>query len=208
MAYPYTTLERIKSRLNISDSNDDASLQWAVDGTNAYIESITERAIGSNTVTQQLIDGWDCLDERTLIYKDGVRSITTLEVKPYTGGDWVTVPATDYFVRPSEHLRVPGWPGFEIQMTDIPSSGNTYPFFPSGYETIRLTAAVGWAEMPTELREVADVIAVRVWQARQFGQQDMGGTDDAGVVTFTRATSARDMRTIMRFKWRPVWATD
>ena len=97
---------------------------------------------------------------------------------------------------------MPGWPAFEIHLSDIPSS--TYPMFPPGYATIRMSADIGWASMPEEIREVAEVMAVRAWQARQAGQSDMVGSDDTGQQMVSNYISGRDRQTLMRYRWRSV----
>ena len=189
----------------ITTTTHDSLLSGMCDQVNALVESIAGRALGSSTVTAEKLDGWDALEGgRVILYPKGVRSISSLEVAAYTGDSYVTVPSTDWFLRPTANLRTPGWPAFEIWMTDIPASSNSLPTFEGGFDTIRMTADIGWAQMPLEVREVAEVTVVRAWQARQAGQTDEAGTDENGTSTISRYLSGRDMQTLMRYRWRSI----
>lgn len=205
MPYPYATTAAVKARLGITNTTHDSLLSGMCEAVNALVESIAQRALGSSTVTAEKLDGWDTLEGgRVIVYPRGVRSISSLEVAAYTGSTYVTVPSTDYFLRPTANLRTPGWPAFEIWMTDIPAAANSLPTFEGGFDTIRMTADIGWAQMPVDVREVAEVTVVRAWQARQAGQTDEAGTDENGTVTVSRHLSARDMQTLMRYRWRSI----
>lgn len=205
MAYPYATLSAVKLRMDITDSSNDAVLGPIVDHVNAKIEAYTFRAIGSNTVTHTL-DGFDALEnQHCLILKDGVRAISLLQVAPYTGAALVTVPATDYFIQPGDSERQPGWPGFEVWMTNVPSTTNTYPYFPPGFANVVITYDAGWAQMPTEVREVAETAAVRAWQRRQVGEGDTTGQPDLGeTIVFNRW----ERGVLDVYRWRPVFVSD
>ena len=108
MPLDYATLGGVKRRLDISDSNDDDVLLDIIADVNQDIEDITGRAIGPITLTNELIDGYDALEGgRCILYPKGIREVTTLEVATMTGGDFNTVPSSDLFLRPTQHLRQP-----------------------------------------------------------------------------------------------------
>lgn len=203
MALPYVTLANLKLRLGITDTTDDGTLSRVCDQVNAYVESVTGRAIGSNSVTGQLLDGFDSLeDQLVMLYPAGIRNISSLEVAPTTGDDFVAVASNDVFLMPNEASRQPGWPAFAIQFSDVPTG--TYPYFPQGYRNVRISADIGWSEMPEEIREVAEVTAVRAWQARQAGQSDLVGADEIGQPLVSNYLSRRDRDTLSRYRWRSV----
>ena len=205
MPYPYATVSAVKARLGLTTTTADSLLAAMCEQVNAYIESVTGRALGSSTVTNELLDGWEAMEGGyCLVYPKGIRSISSLEVASYTGAPFQTIPDTDYFIRPVAAMRSPGWPAFEIWMTDIPSAANPLPTFQQGFATIRHTSDIGWAQMPPDVREVGEVAVVRAYKARQAGQTDEVGNDETGVQTISRFISARDRETLMRYRQRVI----
>ena len=211
MPLPYATPANVKNRLGITSSDHDAVLSRMCDEANTEIEGNTHRAIGSSSVTSQLIDGFGIHIQSggyVIDYPPGIRSISTLELRLTTGGSYSTIPSTDYFIRPEEPFRDPGWPGFYIHLTDLPSSGNEVPSINGAFGAVRLTAAIGWAQMPSDLRGVAEVGVSRAWRAKEAGYQDDSGVDELGEITVSRFWSSRDWRIIRRYAWKPVEVID
>src|SRR5690349_4289549 len=91
----YATTATLKTRLGITDTTDDALFATICDQSNAYVEGYTGRPICAIGSTSYTFDGYNALENgRCLIVPMlGVRAIGTLEVAPYTGADFVTVPA-------------------------------------------------------------------------------------------------------------------
>lgn len=204
MALPYATLANVKARIGNTNTNRDALLSTLCVQANELVESITYRAIGSNAVAGQLIDGWEAMENgRCLMFKNGIRSVTSLEIAPYTGAAFVTVPITEVFIQPGEQIRQPGWPGFELWMTDIPSASNTQPYFPPGYQNIRISYTNGWDAMPNDLRAAAERTVVRAFAARNAGQADQVGDENVGgnIGTFL---AYPDRMTILGYQWRSI----
>ena len=211
MPLPYATPANVKSRLGITTSDHDATLSKMCDEVNTYIESVTRRAIGSSSVTNQLIDGYGIHIQSggyVIDYPPGIRSITTLEARLTTDGSYSTIPSSDYFIRPEEPFRTPGWPGFAIYLTDIPSSGNSVPSLQGAFDAVRLTGGIGWAQMPADLRGSAEVAVSRAWRAKEAGYQDDSGVDELGEITVSRFLSAHDYRIIRRYRWEVVEIID
>lgn len=204
----YASLSGVKLRLFNSTAPhvQDAVLVPIINAVNDWIETRTGRSIGSTTTTTLTFDGWDAIENgRCMLVPQGVQSLSLLEVGAFTGDAFVTVPATDYFVRPNIQQREPGWPGFEVWMTDIPSAANTLPVFLRGYGNIRMTGAFQWATTPQALIQVGEVAAVRAWQARQSGQSDTTGSDELGTPLVSRYISGEDRNIVDHYKWRPVF---
>lgn len=198
----YATITAVKARLGIeaADTTDDATIASVCDQVNAYIEGYVGRPLCNVGTATYTFDGYDALDNRLLFVKNGLQSVTTLETATYTGGDYNVVPATDYFLRPSEQDRLPGWPATELLMTNIPSAGNTAPLFYNGFATVRVTGVWGFAAIPDDVAEIAEVAAVRAWQARQAGQTDQIGVTETGQPVISRTFSVRDRDTLARYR--------
>jgi hypothetical protein len=199
----YAVLSAVKSRLGIAsaDTTDDAIIQTICDQVNGYIESYTGTILAPIVGTQtQNYDGYDALSPRVLLLPKGVRSISRLQNGAYTGGPLYDIPSTDYFLRPNGLDLQPGFPYTELIMTNVPTAGNALPRFCPGLSNIVITGLFGWFDTPDEIHEVAEVMAVRAWAARQAGQQDMIGDPSMGGVHISRTLLNRDKETLNRYK--------
>ena len=199
----YVTLANAKARLGIpsADTTDDTLLTKVCDQVNAYIESYCGLVLAPIAGTQtQCFDGYEAVNGRQFLIPKGVRTITLLENAAYTGGPYFTIPSTDYFLRPSDFDLNPGYPYTELVMTNVPSVGNGLPRFCPGLDTIRITGTWGWPQIPDEIREVAEVMAVRAWAGRQAGQTDQIGVSEGGMPIISRTVSLRDRETLGRFR--------
>ena len=85
------------------------------------------------------------------------------------------------------------------------ASSTLTPFFAPGYANIRITGSFGWASIPADLTEVAEVAVVRAFNGRQTGQTDTSGADETGVAMISRLFDIRDLRTIEHYTWKPVF---
>lgn len=204
----YASLPGVKLRLFNSTAvhPQDAVLVPIITAVNGWMEMRMGRSVGSTTVTTMTFDGYDAVERgRCMIVPQGVQSLSLLEVGAFTGDAFVTVPATDYFIAPNVQAREPGWPGFEVWMTDIPSAANSLPVFLRGYQNVRMTGAFQWAATPPELIQVGEVAAVRAWQARQSGQSDSTGSNELGEPLVSRYISGEDRNIVDHYRWRPVF---
>jgi len=205
MPLPYATPANVKSRLGITSTDKDTLLWRMCEEINTYIETVTKRAIGSSAVSAELLDGWDVQGSGYIIdYPQGLRSISSLEIRLTTTDSYATVPASDYFIGPSVSQRNPGWPGFYIALTDLPASTNSTPFVLGAYGAIRLSAEIGWDEMQADVRGVAEVAVSRALHSRNAGYADDVGADEWGEITVSRFLSSHDYRTLRRYAWKPV----
>ena len=199
----YATRGGVKRRLDITDSTDDTILDDIIADVNQDVEDMTGRAIGPSTVTNELLDGHDALEDgRCLLYPKGIRTVTTLEVASGTGESFSTVPSADIFIRPGAAYRQPDWPAFEIWMTDVPSTTNTLPVFLPGYANIRLTGAAGWVSIPSTLTSAAETTAVRTFLSNRAGHPE--GSDETGVRNYRALWRGADLQTVQRFALKSV----
>lgn len=198
-ALSYATTANVKTRLGITDSTDDDLIDDIVSAANDYIESQTWRPVGPTTGGTAVFDATeDCLDSRTLYVRQGIRSITSITVASTTGGDDVSGTAADFLILPRSQNRKPDWPGFYVVIKD--SVTGDVSDFGSGYANITIVGDFGWASIPPVLTEIAELIAVRAWHARNLGQADIVGSEANGEPTVSRYVSARDKRTLQSFR--------
>jgi hypothetical protein len=206
----YATLALVKARLG-SDATysaaDDALITTLCGQINAWIETTTGRVIAPRADTEIVLDGLMAEEDgRVMPVPFGLNGLTSLEVAPQTGGAFVTVPATDCFLRPLPILRRQGWPATVIRMTDIPSPTNQAGRFYPGYGNVRLRGSAGfagWPAIPDEIAELAITAVVRAWHARQAGQTDVIGSDEFGKPIVSRYVSGRDRDTLARYDLHP-----
>lgn len=187
----YATTVLLKSNLGITDATDDTILGTVCDRINQYIETKTGRVFApiSSAVIKFDGDGTNCLR-----YPKGIRAVTLLEIAPYTGADYETIAAGDYFLRPSPADLRPGWPYTRIYLSN--HHAGPYGAFPRGFDTVQVTATTGWTAIPDDITELALTAATRAWHAIKSGQGDLVGTDDMGQVLVSRFFSARDLETL------------
>jgi hypothetical protein len=198
----YAALAPVKARLGIpaEDTDSDAQLTTICSQVNGYIESVTGRPLCPLGTATYTFDGYDAIDNRLLFIDRGVLTVSLLETATYSGGSFSTVPATDYYLRPAAQELQPHWPYTEIIMTNVPSANNFSPLFYSGYATVRITGTWGFAQIPDEITEIGEVMAVRAWSARQSGQTDQIGLSEAGMPVISRTLSIRDRDTLSRYR--------
>ncbi len=190
----YATAALLKSRLGIADTTDDTVIASVCDQVNQYVETKTGRVLAPVASAAILFDGDG---SRCLRYPRGILAVSLLECADYTGGAYVTVAASQYFLRPGPADLRPGWPYTRIEFTDRPTG--TFTCFPSGFDTVRVTMTTGWAAIPDDITELALVAATRAWHAVESGQQDIVGTDDMGRPLVSRFFSARDLETLRTY---------
>ena len=200
----YAVVASVKSRLGwIAGSYGTADVTMLTsicDQVDAYIEAYTGRVLAPIGSATYSFDGYDRITPRLFQVPRGVRNVTLLEISTYTGGPYNTVPSTDFFLRPTDQEKDPEFPHTEILMTNIPSAGNYAPIFYEGFNTVRITATWGFPAVPDDIHEVAEVMAVRSWYARQAGQTDQVGGMEYGGPTISRSVSARDRETLARYR--------
>lgn len=199
----YATKADLKVRLSITDTTDDTLLQSICDWANAGIESFTKRVLAPITYTAALFDGYDAVENgRCLMIPRGIRTISSLQVAPNTGGTFTTVASGDYFIQPNDQERDPGWPGTELWLSDIPSGATSLPIFLPGFSNIRITGTGGWAAQPDDVIDVALNVAVAKWRGRSAIGGDTFSTGTDGERTFTRYLSYEDKATLSRYMLR------
>ena len=208
---PYLcSLYDVKQRLGIlaTDTTDDERLLDVIAQESAWIQGKTHRLLLPDPATGTkvyLFDGHDTTDNGACLpIPRGIRSVTQLRVAFYTGGTLTIVPATDYFLQPSPQETDPGWPFLELWMTNIPSAGNSTPYFPPGFVNIEVTGAFGWAATPPEIDSIAQTLSVAAWKGRSSsgGESVMIGVDGTRVIE--KSLSGQQWHTIQRYTMKTI----
>ena len=189
MTIAYTSVSALKTYMGVSDGNDDAAFTAVATAVNAIIEDYIGAAIGDGGTA---IRTYDSDGSDRLFIRGGVNSITTLEVADQTGGTYTAVGTASYVIRPHTYERPTGWPGWYVQLTDVASET-----FTAGYDTVRITPGTAWGftATPQELSRIADIMGVRMFQARKSGETLLVGTSEFGqtIVRFLPEPEYRDI---------------
>lgn len=166
----YTTLPAVKNRIGITDTTDDGLLETLVSETNSWLEGEIGFPVGPITSVARTFDAdrviCDSRGRSVLrVYPWGCRAITVVTTTDGTDGTVTTRTASDVVIRPHDHERETGWPGFDLVVKD--SASWRWP--QTGMDVISVTATWGWASIPVELRSIATRVAIAAFRARGAG---------------------------------------
>jgi hypothetical protein len=186
MTLEYASVDAVKARANFlpGASQADIDLLTKIVGqVNDYIEFFIGCPVGPSTETTFTLDGRDAkAGGKMLRIPAGIRSLTTLTVD--------TSPVTPFYLRPKFPLS--GWPYQEIWLDE----GR----FTDGFDNVAGSGAVlGFAAIPANLSEIAEVTSVRAWFNKTAGQKDQTGSDANGNPMVSRYISARDRETLNEY---------
>lgn len=198
----YATLGGVKRKLGITDAVDDAVLTDIIADVNQDVEDIAGRQIGPTTVTDETLDGYFAIEDgMCLLYPKGIRSVSAFSIADGTGESFTSIPSSDIVLLPPSYLRQPDWPAFEIWMSDEPTGAYTY--FPDGYANLKMTAAVGWAAIPSTLTSAAETVAARTFLANRGGSSSEG-SEETGIRQYRTLWRGTELSTLRRFSLKSV----
>lgn len=128
---------------------------------------------------------------RTLRVPKGIATATTLQVatssQPESAGTYTTVTAAEWFLRPNAQDRDYGWPATSIVISDVSGS-----YFTAGYNTVKLTGALGWATVPADIRAIAIRASVANYMAKGSGAGGVAAAGPNGATWILRSISPAD----------------
>lgn len=197
----YAAMTAVKARLGPDatfTNSDDAVLSTLIDGVNQWVESYTKRVLAPHSATEYILDGSSAIGGRVIEVPIGIRTLTGVEVAPYSGAALAAIPLADALLRPSALDLLLGRPAVDLWLTDLPAG--IYRSWPSGYANIRLTGTFGFAAIPDDVVSVAVSMAVRSWHGRQTGQSGIIGTDENGDTIVAPMPTASDYQILKRYK--------
>lgn len=199
----YAVGTAVKARAGITDSTDDTLIAELCDQVNAFVEQTTGRILAPISGTATLYYDGDGSNRLYLPvpasgdypYIGGLRTVATLSIADYTGAAYTAIASGDYFLR---GVCLPGAPFDWLYLSDFPAG--SYYTFPKGFATVKITSTgAGWSAIPDDVIDVAEVLAVRLWYARQTGSSDVVGTDETGATLVSRMLSLRDRNTLRAY---------
>lgn len=173
---PYATVQLLKDRLGITDSNDDFRLDDALDSASRGIEEYCERQFNDAGVASARVyrpqSYW-------MTHVDDFHTITGLVIKVDTGdtGTFTTTwTQADYELEPLNGIvsGVPGWPFWRIRAIN-------QGFLCQRRASVQVTARWGWAAVPRAVKEACLILAEEAFKLSDnpFGS---GGYSDFGVI--------------------------
>jgi hypothetical protein len=151
----YCSVEELKSRLGITDTQDDFELRLAVDTASRWIDEHCARHFWRASQTRTYIaSNWYCLEVDDLV------SVTTLKTDPAGDGTFETTWAsTDYQLLPLNAASgAEARPYTELKVL----ASNT---FPVGYggpiraDRVELAAVFGWPAIPAAIKDACLMLA-------------------------------------------------
>lgn len=151
----YITLAQLKTRLGVTDANDDALFTAAVDAATEGINDATGRDFQKDTVASArryrptgagLVITHDFHTETGLVVKTDEDDDGTFET---------TLASTAYELEPIDGIvrGRAGWPWWKIRMVD----GTVFPR--GRRHSVQVTAQWGWAAVPDSITNAAYVLA-------------------------------------------------
>ena len=181
------SLYDVKERLGIADSTTtyDEPLLELIRSVTTEIEEVTGRDFTGDRDDQ--VYTFDIGEMTTLLEVErGIQSVTTLEVASATGAAYTAV--TSYKLRPANREWL-GEPYYRIELYD----GN---WFYRGYDTVRVTGRLGWAEVPPQVSRIAAgaVVAKHLTKGSDGARAVIG---ENGQATILRDISPDDQRVLM-----------
>lgn len=184
----YATLTELKTRLDISDTNDDSRLTAALDSVSREIESWCRRQFNKTTDASARVyqPRHGCL-----AVVDDFHTTTGLEIATDAGDDGTyetTWAASDYQLEPLNGMvsGQSGWPYYRITAISR--------WFPtcSKRPSVQVTAQWGWAAVPAPVKEACLMMAAETFK---MGDAPFGvaGFGEFGAVRVRMNTRAQTM---------------
>lgn len=174
---PYATLATLKTRLNITDTNDDAAATLALNSASLQIEGVCGRQFNdAGSATARIYYP----DSPTTVSVDDFSTTNGLILQADYGNDGVfefTWLSTNYQVEPINGVfdGTPGWPFYRIRAIN-----QYYPLWwgPIGAPraSLQVTAQWGWAAVPAGVQEACLLLAEEIFKLKDapFGVAGFG----------------------------------
>jgi len=193
----------VKQELGTTATTDDELILEHIRQVTAEIHSITGRLFVRTPASGTSTFLFDVpMTGRILRVPKGISNGTTLEVasqsQPESGGTYTTLGSTDWYLRPNVQDRDTGWPATSIVLSNLAGA-----YFAYGYNTVRLTGAMGFATVPYNIQ----AIGIRAAAAMTLAKGSVGNAVPIGPnggITVLRHISPADMETLTRYMVVPV----
>lgn len=162
----YCSIESLKSRLGITDTNDDHELAGNTRSASGQINGYTGRPFGFGRDAAVTVRTYQADNSRSVRIPEGISTATGLIVKTDEDGDGVfertlTID-TDFLLRPANALA-DGWPYDEIWLAD----NYSFPVLSNGRHGVQVTARFGWPAVPWAVREACLILSHRLFKRKE-----------------------------------------
>ena len=174
----YATLDDVKVALGISDWQDDARIEVALQSAEEMVNAYCERTfdVAGTAATTRVYSASDC----GYLSIDDCTSVTLVESDLAGTGTWTAWATTDWQAEPLNGLQG----GRSVPYNTLRSVGN-YWFPESAEALVRVTATWGWATTPQSI-----ATATRLQASRLFKRADsplgVAGFGDMGAMRVSR----------------------
>ena len=180
----YTTVDKLKAQLNVTDSRWDTALELAVNAASRQIDAHTgwvqHGFWQDGTVVARTYEP----DETKCLYiPEGISTTTGLIVKVDYGDDGtyestLTI-STDFTLEPvNAAADYPVRPYTEIEIRNTSAA-----YFPLEYYSVQVTAKFGWPAVPAAVELACLIQAAQLYKAGDatFGVLQLTGLDGSAV---------------------------
>ena len=171
MSDRYCDIGTLKTRLGITDTTDDVSLNAMIEAVSRIIDELTQRRFYASTETRyyQATDAYR-------IYVDDLLSVTTLKTDYTSSGTWTyTWTTSDYDLGPV-NASADGWPYLYIERK--PYGDYYFPITESVPRSIQVVGSFGFSStVPDMIGEAALLASEQVFKRKDaiFGVMGPAG---------------------------------
>lgn len=177
----YLTLSELKGWLDISDTNDDAQLELAIEAASRAIDEFCGRRFWQASETRYYTACGD------VVRVDDLVSISTLKTDAAGDGTFETTWASgDYTLEPF-NAAVEGRPYLKVSRSRVGSYA-----FPRAARGVEIVGTFGWPSVPTEVKQACVMQAhrfFRVGREAAMGIAHLAGVDGVGGMRLTSRLS-------------------
>ncbi|MER5252906.1 phage head-tail connector protein [Streptomyces sp. NPDC002855] len=158
----YATTAELKTRLGVTDANDDTLLGQALSAASVGINKFCRRQFNDAGSASARV--YYPLHNR-LVLVDDFHTTTGLVVKSDSSDSGtfdLTHASTDYQLEPLNGMQdgVPGWPYWKVRMVD------SQTFYGGRRPSVEVTARWGWAAVPPPIKEATLALAEEVFKMK------------------------------------------
>lgn len=150
----YCTLAEVKAALRLTDNNDDALLENAIEGASRRIDGYCGRFFYQKAATVDLFTRFPYVVQTPEI------ASSTLTLSTDNAGDRTystTWSASEYLLEPTNQ-SLTGFPYTKI----VAIGSKTFPlFFDPDRPAVRIVGTFGWPSIPDDVREACVLLAMR-----------------------------------------------
>ena len=171
MSDQYCDRGTLKTRLGITDTDDDVTLTAIIEASSRLLDEITGRRFYASTETRYY--------QATSVYRvevDDLLSVTTLKTDYTSSGGWSYTWATDDYELGPVNASADGWPYLYIERA--PYGDYYFPITESVPKSIQLVGSFGFcATVPDMIREAALLASEQVYKRKDapFGVMGPAG---------------------------------